>query len=482
MACRAGRAEAAPRPPRSAFPPSRSTPRARDRIGRTGAGSDIGGKDRARGRPGSARGCSGHTLGDPACADRRLEQRVAGEAIRAVQTGGGGLSASPQAQDAAAPGCVHGDAAHVIMRSRSDRDRLRGGIEPGGAADRGDVRETARESRAGRARASRNTRWPCRSCRQTARATTSRGSSSARPSPAMKRFPVSSISTAPSPRTASLISGMGYRPMSSAVGWNCTNSRSANAAPARAARISPCPVEPAGLVVCWNNPPTPPVAITTRLVGSSNVPEDAAARTPATAPSCNSSRRASTPSSTVMQGVARTASDQRAHDLLPGSVARSVNDPPPAMGCFETETERSARSRPVEAHAVPREQFDRRGRGAHDALSRARVTQPIPGGKCVGEVKVEGVVLAERCSDASLRPRARCLHPERRLAQQQRRLRGQCNAVRSPARPPPMMIGAPGGVTAPASAPPRGGPWRRAPGRWSPRSAAVRARRGCCRA
>ena len=55
------------------------------------------------------------------------------------------------------------------------------------------------------ARASRKTRWPAAIWRQTARETTSRGSSSARPSPAMKRVPASSMRIAPSPRTASLI-------------------------------------------------------------------------------------------------------------------------------------------------------------------------------------------------------------------------------------------------------------------------------------
>ena len=60
---------------------------------------------------------------------------------------------------------------------------------------------------------------------------------------------VSSMSTAPSPRTASLTSGIGSQPASSAVGWNCTNSMSASTAPARAASAMPWPIAPSGLVV-----------------------------------------------------------------------------------------------------------------------------------------------------------------------------------------------------------------------------------------
>ena len=48
----------------------------------------------------------------------------------------------------------------------------------------------------------------------------------------------------------------------SAVGWNCTNSRSATAAPARIAIAMPSPVDNAGLVVTANIWPAPPVAST----------------------------------------------------------------------------------------------------------------------------------------------------------------------------------------------------------------------------
>jgi hypothetical protein len=45
--------------------------------------------------------------------------------------------------------------------------------------------------------------------------------------------------------------------VSSAVGVNWMNSRSAIAAPARAASARPWPKDPAGFVPCRNNPPMP---------------------------------------------------------------------------------------------------------------------------------------------------------------------------------------------------------------------------------
>ena len=67
------------------------------------------------------------------------------------------------------------------------------------------------------------------------------------------------------------------------------------------------PKQPAGLVDCANRPPMPPVASTTWLVGSARGLLPRAASTPAMRPSCTSRRRAATPSSTVIEGQARTA-------------------------------------------------------------------------------------------------------------------------------------------------------------------------------
>ena len=81
----------------------------------------------------------------------------------------------------------------------------------------------------------------------------------------MNRSPSKSTRNAPSPRTASEISGCWPResgPRYMTVGWNCTNSRSRRVAPARSASAIPSPVETAGLVVCENTWPRPPQAST----------------------------------------------------------------------------------------------------------------------------------------------------------------------------------------------------------------------------
>ncbi len=73
-------------------------------------------------------------------------------------------------------------------------------------------------------------------------------------------------------------------PTSKPVGWNWTISRSRNTAPARAANDRPCPREDSGFVVCWNNPPTPPVASTTMSESSSTRPSARSTTTPLTRP------------------------------------------------------------------------------------------------------------------------------------------------------------------------------------------------------
>ena len=68
----------------------------------------------------------------------------------------------------------------------------------------------------------------------------------------MNRTPAASTSKAPSPRTASEISGcwpLAPSPSQSTVGWNWTNSRSVTTAPARSAAATPSPVDDGGLVV-----------------------------------------------------------------------------------------------------------------------------------------------------------------------------------------------------------------------------------------
>ena len=194
----------------------------------------------------------------------------------------------------AAPGRVHRDAAHVVMRGRAHGDRLVRRVDPGRPAGGGDAGKPRGEARRRAPRAHRGTRDVRRRYAPTRRGRRRRAAPVRRPARrAMKRAPVSSTSTAPSPRTASLTSGIGSRPTSSAVGWNCTNSRSASAAPARAASASPLPIAPAGLVLCGYSPPSPPVASTTRpRADRDDLPGRIARATPCTAPLPTISRRA----------------------------------------------------------------------------------------------------------------------------------------------------------------------------------------------
>ena len=87
----------------------------------------------------------GNILRDPAAAHRRLEQRVAGKPVCAMQAGAGGFAACPETVDRSPSGLIHQYAAHVIMRSRTNRDRLRNRIDSGFPAKRRDRRKTPRE-------------------------------------------------------------------------------------------------------------------------------------------------------------------------------------------------------------------------------------------------------------------------------------------------------------------------------------------------
>ena len=130
--------------------------------------------------------------------------------------------------------------------------------------------------------------------RMIALATTSRGARSASSCwPCMKRSPASSTRNAPSPRTASEISGCWpteSAPSHMTVGWNCTNSRSRSVAPPRSASAIPSPVETTGFVVWEKIWPIPPLARTTArqrtMPTPSRCPSPITCRvTPATPPS-----------------------------------------------------------------------------------------------------------------------------------------------------------------------------------------------------
>ena len=210
-------------------PERRATPAVRERLARgrrvrttpsvslgTGArracasGAAGGPTGRA---PAAARGASPTEAGHRAGQDEGLEQRVAGEAIGAVHAG---AATSPQAQRPAIvlrPSSVHVDAAHVVVRRRA---------RPGSARARGSSRRrgrprTTRGKRSGKLRppprARRGRRAAGRDERRRRparrrRAARARAAAVAR----QNRAPCSSTRIAPSPRSASVSSGMGSTP------------------------------------------------------------------------------------------------------------------------------------------------------------------------------------------------------------------------------------------------------------------------------
>src|SRR5256885_16363729 len=73
--------------------------------------------------------------------DESFEERVGGEAIRAVETGASGFADGEEAGQGGLPVEVGADAAADVMRRRHHRDRLLRHVDPEGQAGRVDVRE-----------------------------------------------------------------------------------------------------------------------------------------------------------------------------------------------------------------------------------------------------------------------------------------------------------------------------------------------------
>ena len=102
--------------------------------------------------------------------DHGLEQRVRRQPVGAMRAGGGHFAAGPKPCKRGAAAVVHGDAAHVIMRGRRDRDRLPRRIEAGGHAACIDGREFVGESAHRAPTSRRGTRHGRRRSRRTRRA------------------------------------------------------------------------------------------------------------------------------------------------------------------------------------------------------------------------------------------------------------------------------------------------------------------------
>ncbi len=248
-----------------------------------------------------------------------------------------------------------------------DRQQIAGRVEAGGARDGRGAGEIARRVPA-TCVASSNTGSPASRRSAMARATTSRGASSASGWIAgMNRRPDPSSSTAPAPRSASVRSGRGSPATSSAVGWNCTNSRSESVTPRRAAAARPAPRDVAGFVVRSKQAPIPPVARTTcGATTARREPSAASSRTPPRALPAADDVDELEPLQPPDVGPAQHGLAQGLHDGGAGAVAAGMHDPVAAVTRFATEQQ--------PAHRRPH----RSGRPARAARRSGRRRIPRP--------------------------------------------------------------------------------------------------------
>ena len=251
---------------------------------------------------------------------------------------------------------------------------------------------------------------PASRTRCTASATSSRGASSS-----TNRSPSPSSSSAPSPRTASVMrkpSSAGSS-CTSAVGWNCMNSRSASSAPAAAASVSPAPIAPRGFVVRSHSAASPPVAITVpRASTGVSAPPGRSATTPTQRPSEHHSELAVERSSTSIRSCVATSADRsrvirRPVALPPACTTRRLEWPP----------SRPSSSAPAwsVSKCTPSASRSRTAAGECSHSTRAALSRlaPRPALQGVLEVALDRVVGRERGCDPALGPVARRLRQRR---------------------------------------------------------------------
>ena len=233
----------------------------------------------------------------------------------------------------------------------------------------------------------------------------------------MNATPCSSRSTAPSPRSASESSGRGIDGWCSAVGWNCMNSTSATAAPARSASAMPSPVDTAGLVVTAKSCPAPPVAtiVCARPDLHRARRPASSARTPTHRPRLDDQVDGEAALAHLDEVERVHRGDQRPLDLRAGRVAAGVHDARQRVTALAGERERRGRAvaGAVEHRAERHELADPARALGDEHPHRVGVAEPGAGGERVGEVQLGGVRLLERRGDTTLRVAGRRPAPAR---------------------------------------------------------------------
>ena len=347
-----------------------------------------------------------------------------------MQAGGGHLAAGPEPGDRAPARGVHRDAAHVEVRRRHHRDRLPGRVEPGPRQAAVMRREARAKAGPSASRASRKTRCPGCDRRQTRARHHVRGASSAPGMSARKRSPglVDQHRAFAAHRLAD--QRQRVEPGVQRRRVELHELQVGSTAPARAASTSPWPKAPSRVGRMQVNPPTPPVASTTRLAG--RAPRHLAR-------DCQHARTRvvldeQPPRLGGLQkrevGAARTAAARARRISRAGAVAAGMHDPATAMRRLQAQCQRTIGAA-VEADAVPEQRRDRRRPAPHHPRRRGRVAQPVASGQRVWQMQRRAVVRRRwprRSLPAPRRWRRRCraapaasTHHRRRCRQLQRR-------------------------------------------------------------
>ncbi len=306
------------------------------------------------------------------------------------------------------------------MAGRRDGDQLGDRVDAVAAAGGEDGREAAspRTPRRGGGRRATCAGWPVSFIRRViALATTSRGARSASScSPCMKRWPSKSTRNAPSPRTASEISGCWPResgPSYITVGWNCTNSRSRST---RSGRAAPPPCRRR-----WRRPgwwsgektwPRPPLASTTARQCTAPTPS----RWPSPITCSVSAGDAAVVGEQQVDGErvlddldlgrALDGGDQGPLDLGAGRVAAGVRDPVAVVAALAGQRQLAV-GVVVELGAERDQLADRVGSLGDQRPHGVAVARAGARDQGVALVLLGGVARAERGGDAALRPLGR---------------------------------------------------------------------------
>ena len=217
----------------------------------------------------------------------------------------------------------------------------------------------------------------------------------------MNGSPSALTSRAPSPRSASDSRKRGWPSTWSAVGWNCTNSRSATRAPAAQAIAIPSPDATSGLVVSRNTWPAPPVASSVAraravrrvAVGIQVLDADGAAV-------LDQDRGGARVLDGMDAPVRRGAGPQGPADRPPGGVAR-VQHAADAVRRLAGQRDLAVRLA-IEGRPPVHQLVDVGRALGHENAHRVDVAEPVAGGQRVLLVEPRVVVVAHRGGDAAL--------------------------------------------------------------------------------